>query len=107
MDSKEHRVVVVLGYKYEEIDDLFCIFEKDLEINLFETPTKDGKDKVTQYGKVYVHQYTLSSNYSRIEEILRDMIAIHAELYIISTNCIYAKQTTEVLTKYGFRVMTI
>ena len=46
MDSKEHRVVVVLGYKYEEIDDLFCIFEKDLEINLFETPTKDGKDKL-------------------------------------------------------------
>ena len=103
--KNEKRVFAWFGTKQsvEEIKILQSFFEKDVEMNIFMLPQKEYKDTVIQINSTYIHQYALHSDNMRIDEILRDMIALHADTYILSPTT-YTEDVKSVLLQYGCHI---
>ena len=67
------------------------------------------KDTVKQVDNFYIHQYALAeqATESRINEILRDLLAIHADYYFISSHAQLHKEVYLSLTHYGYKVVVL
>ena len=103
------KVIGMFGLSAENLDAFRELFNASVEINLFELPRENTKDSVKQVNNFYIHQYELAeqSAESRINEILRDMLAIHADYYFISSHAQLHKEVYLSLTHYGYKVMVL
>ena len=103
--NTEKRVFAWFGAKQsvEEIKILQSLFEKDIEMNIFMLPQKEYKDTVIQINSTYIHQYAIHGDNMRMDEILRDMIALHADTYILSPTT-YTEEVKHILQQYGFHI---
>ena len=96
--ESNNKVTGLFGFLTENLDTFRELFNASVEINLFELPRENTKDSVKQVNNFYIHQYELAeqSAESRINEILRDMLAIHADYYFISSHAQLHKKCTSV-----------
>ena len=103
------KVIGMFGFSAENLDAFRELFNASVEINLFELPRENTKDSVKQVNNFYIHQYELAeqSAESRINEILRDMLAIHADYYFISNHAQLHKEVYLSLTHYGYKVVVL
>ena len=101
------KVIGMFGFSAENLVIFRELFNANVEINLFELPSENTKDTVKQVDNFYIHQYALAeqSAESRINEILRDMLAIHADYYFISSHAQLHKEVYLSLTHYGYKVV--
>ena len=105
--ESNNKVIGMFGFSAENLDVFRELFNASVEINLFELPRENTKDSVKQVNNFYIHQYELAeqSAESRINEILRDMLAIHADYYFISSHAQLHKEVYLSLTHYGYKVV--
>ena len=105
--ESNNKVIGMFGFSAENLDIFRELFNANAEINLFELPSENTKDTVKQVDNFYIHQYALveQSAESRINEILRDMLAIHADYYFISSHAQLHKEVYLSLTHYGYKVV--
>ena len=103
------KVIGMFGFSAENLDAFRELFNASVEINLFELPRENTKDSVKQVNNFYIHQYELAeqSAESRINEILRDMLAIHADYYFISQSAPCYNEVYNSLTHYGYKVVVM
>ena len=107
--ESNNKVIGMFGFSAENLDTFRELFNASVEINLFELPSEYTKDTVIQVDNCYIHQYALveQSAESRINEILRDMLAIHADYYFISSHAQFHKEVYNSLTHYGYKVVVL
>ena len=107
--GSKNKVIGMFGVSAENLDVFRELFNASVEINLFELPRKNTKDTVKQMDNFYIHQYALAeqSAESRINEILRDMLAIHADYYFISSQEQFHREVYNSLTHYGYKVVVL
>ena len=107
--ESNNKVIGMFGFSAENLDVFRELFNASVEINIFELPRENTKDTVKQVDNFYIHQYTLveQSAESRINEILRDMLAIHADYYFISNHAQLHKEVYLSLTHYGYKVVVL
>ena len=107
--ESNYKVIGLFGFSTENLDAFRELFNASVEINLFELPRENTKDSVKQVDNFYIHQYALAeqSAESRINEILRDMLAIHADYYFISSHAQFHKEVYNSLTHYGYKVVVL
>ena len=107
--TKNNKVIGMFGFSAENLDILRELFNASVEINLFELPRENTKDTVKQVDNFYVHQYELAeqSVETRINEILRDMLAIHADYYFIASNAPLHDEVHKNITHYGYKVVVM
>lgn len=105
--DSNNKVIGMFGFSAENLAIFRELFNANVEINLFELPSENTKDTVKQVDNFYIHQYALAeqSAESRINEILRDMLAIHADYYFISSHAQLHKEVYLSLTHYGYKVV--
>ncbi len=102
-----NKVIGLFGFSTEDLDAFRELFNANVEINLFELPSKNTKDTVRQVDNFYIHQYALAEKCaeSRINEILRDMLAIHADYYFISQSAPFYNDVYKSLLHYGYKAV--
>ena len=107
--TKNNKVIGMFGVSAENLDVFRELFNASVEINLFELPREKTKDTVKQVDNFYIHQYALAeqSAESRINEILRDMLAIHADYYFISSQAQFHQKVYNSLVHYGYKVVVM
>ena len=107
--ESNNKVIGMFGFSAEDLDVFRELFNANVEINLFELPSEHTKDTVKQVDNFYIHQYALAeqATESRINEILRDMLAIHADYYFISSHAQLHKEVYLSLTHYGYKVVVL
>ena len=107
--ESNNKVIGMFGFSAENLDTFRELFNASVEINLFELPSENTKDTVKHVDNFYIHQYALveQSAESRINEILRDMLAIHADYYFISSHAQLHKEVYLSLTHYGYKVVVL
>ena len=107
--ESNNKVIGMFGFSAENLAIFRELFNASVEINLFELPRENTKDSVKQVNNFYIHQYELAeqSAESRINEILRDMLAIHADYYFISSHAQLHKEVYLSLTHYGYKVVVM
>lgn len=105
--ESNNKVIGMFGFSAENLDVFRELFNASVEINIFELPRENTKDTVKQVDNFYIHQYTLveQSAESRINEIIRDMLAIHADYYFISSQAQFHKEVYNSLTHYRYKVV--
>lgn len=105
--ESNNKVIGMFGFSVENLAIFRELFNASVEINLFELPRENTKDTVKQVDNSYIHQYALveQSAESRINEIIRDMLAIHADYYFISSHAQLHKEVYLSLTHYGYKVV--
>ena len=104
-----NKVIGMFGFSVENLDVFRELFNASVEINLFELPRENTKDTVKQVDNFFIHQYkpTTNSAASRINEIIRDMLAIHADYYFIASNALFHNEVHKSITHYGYKVVII
>lgn len=107
--NRNNKVIGMFGFSAENLDVFRELFDASVEINLFELPRENTKDTVKQVDNFYVHQYELAeqSVETRINEILRDMLAIHADYYFIASNAPLHDEVHKNITHYGYKVVVM
>lgn len=107
--NRNNKVIGMFGFSAENLDVFRELFDASVEINLFELPRENTKDTVKQVDNFYVHQYELAeqSAETRINEILRDMLAIHADYYFIASNAPLHDEVHKNITHYGYKVVVM
>ena len=107
--ESNNKVIGLYGFLAENLDAFCELFNANVEINLFELPKENTKDTVKQVDNFYIHQYELAeqSAESRINEILRDMLAIHADYYFILRSAHFCNEVYNLLTHYGYKVVVM
>ena len=107
--ESNNKVIGMFGFSAENLDIFRELFNANAEINLFELPSENTKDFVIHVDNFYIHQYALveQSAESRINEIIRDMLAIHADYYFISSHAQFHKEVYNSLTHYGYKVVVM
>ena len=105
--ESNNKVIGMFGFSAENLDTFRELFNANVEINLFELPSKNTKDTVRQVDNFYIHQYTLAEQNAepRINEILRDMLAIHADYYFISQSAPFCNDVYKSLLHYGYKAV--
>lgn len=99
----------MFGFSVENLDIFRELFNASVEINLFELPRENTKDTVKQVDNFFIHQYApeQQEDESRINEILRDMLAIHADYYFISSQAQFHQKVYNSLVHYGYKVVVM
>ena len=99
----------MFGFSAENLNVFRELFDASVEINLFELPRENTKDTVKQVDNFFIHQYkpTTNSAASRINEIIRDMLAIHADYYFIASNAPLHDEVHKNITHYGYKVVVM
>ena len=107
--ESNNKVIGLFGFSAENLDVFRELLNASVEINLFELPSEHTKDTVKQVNNFYIHQYELAeqSAESRINEILRDMLAIHADYYFISQSAPFYSEVYKSLVHYGYKVVVM
>lgn len=107
--ESNNKVIGMFGFSAENLDVFRELFNASVEINIFELPRENTKDTVKQVDNFYIHQYTLveQSAESRINEIIRDMLAIHADYYFILRSAHFCNEVYNLLTHYGYKVVVM
>ena len=107
--ERNNKVIGMFGFLVKNLDVFRELFEASVEINIFELPRENTKDTVKQVDNFYIHQYALAEQSAepRINEILRDMLAIHADYYFISQSAPFYNEVYNSLTHYGYKVMVM
>ena len=107
--ESNNKVIGLYGFLAENLDAFRELFNANVEINLFELPSENTKDTVKHVNNFYIHQYALAeqSAESRINEILRDMLAIHADYYFISQSAPCYNEVYKSLVHYGYKVVVM
>ena len=107
--ERNKKVIGMFGFSAENLDAFRELFNASVEINLFELPRENTKDSVKQVDNFYIHQYELveQSAESRINEMLRDMLAIHADYYFISSQEQFHREVYNSLTHYGYKIVVL
>lgn len=105
--NRNNKVIGIFGFSAENIDVFRELFNASVEINLFELPRENTNDTVKQVDNFYVHQYELAEQSAepRVNEIIRDMLAIHADYYLIASNTPLHKEVQKSITHYGYKVV--
>ncbi len=109
MTTQTNKVIAMFGFLAEHLNVFRELFNADIEINFFELPQENHKDTVKQIDNFYIHQYASAnhSNKSRLDEILRDMLAIHADYYFVVKTAPLYDEVYKHLTHYGYKVIVI
>ena len=104
-----NKVIGMFGFSAENLDVFRELFNASVEINLFELPRENTKDTVKQVDNFFIHQYAPAEQdaESRINEILRDMLAIHADYYFISSQAQFHQKVYNSLVHYGYKVVVM
>ena len=107
--TKNNKVIGMFGFSAENLDVFRELFDASVEINLFELPRENTKDTVKQMDNFFIHQYAPAEQdaESRINEILRDMLAIHADYYFISSQAQFHQKVYNSLVHYGYKVVVM
>ena len=107
--TKNNKVIGMFGFSAENLDVFRELFNASVEINLFELPRENTKDTVKQEDNFFIHQYAPAEQdaESRINEIIRDMLAIHADYYFISSQAKKKKKVYNSLVHYGYKVVVM
>lgn len=107
--EKNNKVIGMFGFSAENLDVFRELFDASVEINLFELPRENTKDTVKQMDNFFIHQYapTEQETKSRIDEIIRDMLVIHAEYYFIASNAPFHNEVHKSITHYGYKVVVM
>ena len=107
--ESNNKVIGMFGFSAENLAIFRELFNASMEINLFELPSEYTTDTVIQVDNCYIHQYALveQSAESRINEILRDMLAIHADYYFILQSAPFYNEVYNSLTHYGYKVVVM
>lgn len=107
--ESNNKVIGMFGFSAENLDVFRELFDTSVEINLFELPRENTKDTVKQVDNFYVHQYELAEQSAepRINEIIRDMLAIHADYYFIASNTPLHDEVHKNITHYGYKVVVM
>lgn len=107
--ESNNKVIGMFGFSAENLDVFRELFDASVEINLFELPRENIKDTVKQVDNFYVHQYELAEKSAepRINEIIRDMLAIHADYYFIAGNAPLHNEVHKNITHYGYKVVVM
>lgn len=105
--KSNNKVIGLFGFSAENLDIFRELFNASVEINLFELPRENTKDTVKQVDNFFIHQYAPVEQdaESRINEIIRDMLAIHADYYLIASNTPLHKEVQKSITHYGYKVV--
>ena len=103
------KVIGMFGFLVKNLDVFRELFEASVEINLFELPRENTKDTVKQEDNCFIHQYALANQAteSRMHEIIRDMLAIHADYYLISKDAPHHDEVEQCLSHYGYKVIVL
>ena len=107
--ESNNKVIGLFGFSAEDLDVFRELFNASVEINLFELPSENTKDTVKQVDNFYIHQYALAEQSAepRINEILRDILAIHADYYFISSQAQFHQEVYNSLVHYGYKVVVM
>lgn len=107
--NRNNKVIGIFGFSAENLDIFRELFNASVEINLFELPRENTKDTVKQVDNFFIHQYAPAEQdaESRINEILRDMLAIHADYYFISSQAQFHQKAYNSLVHYGYKVVVM
>ena len=107
--ESNNKVIGMFGFSAENLDTFRELFNASVEINLFKLPSENTKDTIKHVDNFYIHQYALveQSAESRINEILRDMLAIHADYYFISQSAPFYNEVYKSLVHYGYKVVVM
>lgn len=107
--ESNNKVIGLFGFSTENLDAFRELFNAIVEINLFELPRENTKDSVIQVNNCFIHQYALTNQAteSRMNEIIRDMLAIHADYYFISQSASFYNEVYKSLLHYGYKVVVI
>ena len=107
--ESNNKVIGLFGFSAENLDIFRELFNASVEINLFELPRENTKDTVKQVDNFFIHQYAPAEQdaESRINEILRDMLAIHADYYFISSQAQFHQKVYKSLVHYGYKVVVM
>lgn len=107
--TKNNKVIGMFGVSAENLDVFRELFNASVEINLFELPRENTKDTVKQVDNFFIHQYAPAEQdaESRINEIIRDMLAIHADYYFISSQAQFHQKVYNSLVHYGYKVVVM
>ena len=107
--TKNNKVIGMFGVSAENLDVFRELFNASVEINLFELPRENTKDTVKQEDNFFIHQYAPAEQdaESRINEIIRDMLAIHADYYFISSQAQFHQKVYNSLVHYGYKVVVM
>ena len=107
--ESNNKVIGMFGFSAENLAIFHDLFNASVEINLFELPSENTKDTVKHVNNFYIHQYALAeqSAESRINEIIRDMLAIHADYYFILRSARFYNEVYNSLTHYGYKVVVM
>ena len=105
--ESNNKVIGLFGFSAENLEVFRELLNASVEINLFELPSENTKDTVKQVNNFYIHQYVLTeqSAESRINEIIRDMLAIHADYYFISQSAPFCNDVYKSLLHYGYKAV--
>ena len=107
--EKNNKVIGMFGFSAENLDVFRELFDASVEINLFELPRENTKDTVKQEDNFFIHQYAPAEQdaETRINEILRDMLAIHADYYFISSQAQFHQKVYNSLVHYGYKMVVM
>ena len=107
--ESNNKVIGMFGFSAENLDVFRELFNASVEINLFELPRENTKDTVKQEDNFFIHQYAPAEQdaESRINEIIRDMLAIHADYYFISSQAQFHQKVYNSLVHYGYKVVVM
>ena len=105
--ERNNKVIGLFGFLVKNLDVFRELFEASVEINLFELPRENTKDTVKQENNCFIHQYALANQAteSRMHEIIRDMLAIHADYYFISQSAPFYNDVYKSLLHYGYKAV--
>ena len=103
------KVIGMFGFSAENLDIFRELFNANAEINLFELPSENTKDTVKHVDNFFIHEYAPAEQdaESRINEILRDMLAIHADYYFISQSAPFYNEVYKSVVHYGYKVVVM
>ena len=107
--ESNNKVIGMFGFSAENLDVFRELFDASVEINLFELPRENTIDTVIQEDNFFIHQYAPAQQdaESRINEIIRDMLAIHADYYFISSQAQFHQKVYNSLVHYGYKVVVM
>mgnify|MGYP003533573298 CR=1 FL=1 len=110
MSTRENKKIIgIFGCQTEDLSVWKDLLNPIVEVNMFEQPELNKKDRVVHSENFFIHQYALSNNAkeSRLEEIIRDMLAIHADMYFIAQSNSLSAEISSRLKYYGYNVVLI
>ena len=82
----------------------------DHEVDVFDIPRLNGKDTGERVGNIQIHRYRNSGTHNqdsvqRVDEILRDIIALHPDIVHIHGTGEISAIVYQALKEYGFKVL--